>query len=225
VVLLVAVLIDACNQVFPGGIEWALGNTRRISDWLNDLDDSRENDMQWRHFVENRFIDRHILFQIVRVHVVVQTKCICCLHLQLVSGKDALYLWIGKVVVVNIKRPREEVDIAFMYLLECSWMRANSTDLVIEIGDSKIALIFVFIFESAMKNTAIYITAEEDSGESAPHVVGDVDVAKGQLLTGNKNGGVKPLERNFERYDIDLLKATMMGDTRTELRRAMKTVA
>jgi hypothetical protein len=32
--------------------------------------------MHRRHFVENRFIDGHILFQIVRVCVFVQTECI-----------------------------------------------------------------------------------------------------------------------------------------------------
>jgi hypothetical protein len=82
-----------------------------------------------------------------------------------------LYLWIGKVVVVNVERPRKEVHIAFMDLLECGWIRAHSIDLVIKIGDRKIALIFVFIFESAVKNMAVDVADEEDSRESARHVV------------------------------------------------------
>jgi hypothetical protein len=67
-----------------------------------------------------------------------------------------LYVWIGEVVVVNVKRPRKELHITFMDLLECGGMRAHSIDLVIEIGDRKIALIFVFIFESAVKNIVMY---------------------------------------------------------------------
>jgi len=50
-------------------------------------------------------------------------------------------------------------------------MRAHSIDLVIEIGDRKIALIFVFIFESAVKNMAVDVADEENSRESARHVV------------------------------------------------------
>jgi hypothetical protein len=42
-----------------------------------------------------------------------------------------------------------------MDLLECGGMRAHSIELVIEIGDRKMALIFVFIFESAVKSMAV----------------------------------------------------------------------
>jgi len=81
-VLLLTVLIDSDNEIFPHRIEPALGKSQRISYWLNDFDGGREDEMHRRHFVENRFIDGHILFQIVGVCVLVQTECICCLHLR-----------------------------------------------------------------------------------------------------------------------------------------------
>ena len=44
-VLLLAVLIDSDNEIFPRRIESALGKSWQISYWLNDFDDGGEDEM------------------------------------------------------------------------------------------------------------------------------------------------------------------------------------